>query len=163
MQYSRLSAAAGGAELPLWRSIAGVFLPSLVAFVALDAVWITVIAGSFYKENLSGILKTDVDALAAALSWVSIVAINWVFVLPRTAGKGVLNCITQGALLGLLLYGTVDLTNCALLKDWGWPVALVDMAWGTVACSVLAFVQNQLHAWLARDGTLGCANNHSSS
>jgi uncharacterized membrane protein len=31
--------------------------------------------------------------------------------------------------MGLLLYGTVDLTNCALLQGWSWTVALVDMAW----------------------------------
>jgi uncharacterized membrane protein len=157
MQYSRMPAAAG-AELPLWRSIVGVFVPSLVVFVALDAVWITLIAGKFYKENLSGILKADVDAAAAALSWISIVAINWVFVQPRTVGKGMLNCLAQGALLGLLLYGTVDLTNCALLKDWGWPVALVDMAWGTFACAVLALVQDWLHSWLTKGSTLSCGN-----
>lgn len=54
----------------------------------------------------------------------------------------------QGALLGLLLYGTVDLTNCALLRGWSWTVALIDMAWGTTACAALALVQNRLHAWL---------------
>jgi uncharacterized membrane protein len=50
--------------------------------------------------------------------------------------------------MGLLLYGTVDLTNCALLTSWSWTVALIDMAWGTTACAVLAMVQSRLHAWL---------------
>jgi uncharacterized membrane protein len=54
----------------------------------------------------------------------------------------------QGAVLGVLLYGTVDLTNAALLKGWSWAVALVDMAWGTLACATLALMQNRLHtAW----------------
>lgn len=55
--------------------------------------------------------------------------------------------------MGLLLYGTVDLTNCALLTGWSWTVALVDMAWGTTACAVLAVVQNKLHTWLAAPGS----------
>lgn len=59
----------------------------------------------------------------------------------------------QGGLMGLLLYGTVDLTNCALLTGWSWTVALVDMAWGTTACAVLAVVQNKLHTWLAAPGS----------
>lgn len=50
----------------------------------------------------------------------------------------------QGALFGFLLYGTVDLTNCALLLNWGWRVALIDMAWGSLACSVLALTQRSL-------------------
>jgi hypothetical protein len=28
----------------------------------------------------------------------------------------------QGALFGFLLYGTVDLTNCALIQNWSWRV-----------------------------------------
>jgi uncharacterized membrane protein len=53
----------------------------------------------------------------------------------------------QGALFGLLLYGTVDLTNCALLTAWGWNVALVDMAWGTLACAVLSLTQRSLASY----------------
>lgn len=55
----------------------------------------------------------------------------------------------QGALYGLILYGTVDLTNCALLTHWGWTVALVDMAWGCLANATLAVIQNRLHAMLS--------------
>lgn len=53
-------------------------------------------------------------------------------------------CVSQGALFGLLLYGTVDLTNCALLTSWSWTVTLVDMTWGSLACSVLALTQRTL-------------------
>ena len=40
--------------------------------------------------------------------------------------------------------GTVDLTNCALVTTWSWTVTLVDMAWGSLACSVLALTQRTL-------------------
>jgi len=51
----------------------------------------------------------------------------------------------QGALYGLVLYGTVDLTNTALLTHWPWRVALVDMTWGSLANALLAASQNRLH------------------
>jgi uncharacterized membrane protein len=58
--------------------------------------------------------------------------------------------LLQGAIMGLLLYGTVDLTNCALVNNWSWLISLVDMAWGTTACAVTALLQVSLHSWLSR-------------
>jgi uncharacterized membrane protein len=57
--------------------------------------------------------------------------------------------------MGLLLYGTVDFTNVALIQHWTWLVGVIDIAWGTTACAVTAVVQVSLHAWLAR-GCSGC-------
>lgn len=82
-QYSRIHG--DGTAIPLWKAVLGIFLPSLVAFVVLDGIWISVVAGNFYNTNLKPILKPNVDYAAAALSWICIVAINQVFVLPRTS------------------------------------------------------------------------------
>jgi len=78
--------------LPLvLAGVAGVFLPSFFGFVAVDLVWITVIARGLYEEAIgkggSAILKADPDPLAAALAWLAIVGMNQVFVLPITAGS----------------------------------------------------------------------------
>jgi uncharacterized membrane protein len=56
----------------------------------------------------------------------------------------------QGALMGIVLYGTCDLTNCSLVRDWSWPLAVLDMCWGTTACTVLALVQSALYGWATR-------------
>ncbi|GBF87330.1 membrane protein [Raphidocelis subcapitata] len=137
----------GGCPLgPLasFRALALVFLPSLVAFVALDFVWIKFVGAGVYS-GLAPILKPQPDAGAALASWVCIVAGAYCFVLPKTGGgKPAWAVIGQGAMFGFLLYGTVDLTNCALLLNWGWRVALTDMAWGSIACSVLALTQRSL-------------------
>lgn len=144
--YARLGGDAG--RLAVARQLV-LFAVSLVAFVILDGIWIGLVASDFYNSRLAGILK-PVDPAAAALSWICIVGINQVFVLPRTVSSpSPYNCLAQGALMGALLYGTVDLTNCALLSGWSWLVAGVDMAWGTTACAALGVVQNRLHAWLA--------------
>jgi uncharacterized membrane protein len=43
-----------------------------------------------------------------------------------------------GALYGLVVYGTYDLTNYSLVKDWPLTITLVDMAWGTFACATVS-------------------------
>lgn len=44
----------------------------------------------------------------------------------------------HGAALGLLVYGTYNLTNLALLKGWTVGVAAMDVAWGAAATAVVA-------------------------
>lgn len=45
-----------------------------------------------------------------------------------------------GALLGLVAYGTYDLSNWATLHGWSVQLALMDMAWGTLATSIACTV-----------------------
>ena len=46
----------------------------------------------------------------------------------------------MGALVGLMAYGTYDLTNHATLRNWSAALTLVDTAWGTLlaSCAALA-------------------------
>ncbi len=46
--------------------------------------------------------------------------------------------LARGALLGLLAYGTYDMTNLATLKGWPWRMAAVDMAWGAALTALAA-------------------------
>ena len=41
--------------------------------------------------------------------------------------------VARSALLGLVAYGTYDLTNLATLKGWSVRMALADTAWGCFA------------------------------
>src|SRR5450830_1463956 len=43
-----------------------------------------------------------------------------------------------GALLGLLAYGTYDLSNYATLRDWPLGLTVIDMAWGSVLSAISA-------------------------
>lgn len=145
--------ASSSSPIPLApKPLAIVFAVSLAAFVVLDGLWIGLVAKGFYASHLgpAGVLRPVADPLAAALSWACIVAANALFVLPSTLqSRSAVNALRQGALLGVLLYGTVDFTNAALIRGWGWPVALVDVAWGTTACAVTALVQHRLAHALA--------------
>ena len=59
-----------------------------------------------------------------------------VFVVPRAHSVG--NAAALGALFGLVVYGVYDLTNYSTLKDWPAQLTIADIAWGSVACAVVA-------------------------
>ena len=47
-----------------------------------------------------------------------------------------LTITNPAAVLGLVAYGTYDLTNLATLKVWSLRVTMIDMAWGSFVTAV---------------------------
>ena len=43
-----------------------------------------------------------------------------------------------GALFGFFTYATYNLTAYAVLRNWTTPLAVVDIAWGTILAAVAA-------------------------
>ena len=56
----------------------------------------------------------------------------------------------QGALMGLSLYGTYELTNMSIISTWTWALTLADIAWGTCCCATASVLQYHLSSTLAR-------------
>ena len=54
--------------------------------------------------------------------------------------------LLKGAILGILCYGTYDLTNMATLKNWPYEIVIIDILWGaflTGLTSTLSFIITQ--------------------
>jgi uncharacterized membrane protein len=51
---------------------------------------------------------------------------------PAFQAQSVPQALIYGALLGLIAYGTYDLTNLAVMKGFTTRIAIIDMIWGTV-------------------------------
>jgi uncharacterized membrane protein len=111
---------------------------TLLAFLVLDGFWLGVLMASTYRALL-GSLMLDQPLLAPAVVFYLLYVFGCVVfvVLPANTWR---RAARLGALLGLVAYGTYDLSNWATLKGWSVQLALMDMAWGTfatcVACSV---------------------------
>lgn len=112
------------------------YLATAFVFLAIDYVWLAFIAKDFYARSI-GHLMRDVPDLGAAAGFYLIYVAGVVFfaVLPAESWKG---AVLRGALLGLLAYGTYDMTNLATLKGWPWKMAAVDMAWGMILTATAA-------------------------
>lgn len=110
-----------------------IYLITLPVFLAIDFVWLTLIARKFYAQHLGYLMKTNVNYAAAGLFYLLFVVGLVVFsVLPALEKSSWTQALFLGALLGLISYATYDLTNLATVKDWPLIVTIVDMVWGIV-------------------------------
>ncbi|MBO6633697.1 DUF2177 family protein [Parvibaculum sp.] len=117
-----------------------------IVFLGLDYLWLAYIAKDFYARSLGSLMRETPDFGAAAAFYLFYIAgIVFFAAMPAESWKGAL---ARGALLGLLAYGTYDMTNLATLKGWPWRMAVVDMAWGAALTATAA-----LGGYLALKGT----------
>ncbi len=125
------------------------YLACLLVMLPIDAVWLAVMGKRFYPARIGHLLADKPSFLpAGAFYLVYILGLAALVVVPAfNQGTGYLENFFYGALLGLVAYGTYDLTNQATLKDWPVLVTLVDLAWGallTGAVSTLALYLSNL-------------------
>jgi uncharacterized membrane protein len=114
---------------------AGAFLTLLVC----DAVWLGLIARSFYREQLGALMLPSPNLTVAALFYLFFTAAVVVLaVLPALSAGSITTGLLHGAILGLAAYGTYDLTNLATLRNWPLTMSLIDMVWGTALTALTA-------------------------
>jgi uncharacterized membrane protein len=115
------------------------YLMSLVLVIAIDLVWLGVVARSFYAAQLGDLLRPQPGLLAAAIFY-AIYAFGLVHfaVQPGLRAGGWVSALGHGALLGFIAYSTYDLSNLATLKGWPIGFVVVDIAWGTALSAVVA-------------------------
>lgn len=108
-------------------------------FIIIDLIWLTAVAGKFYKQQLGGLLLPKAKLVPAVIFYLLYVAGIVIFVLDPALEHGSLTyALGHGALLGLLMYATYDLTNLSTLKNWPVLVTVVDLAWGTFVTAATA-------------------------
>lgn len=137
--------------------IAIAYVATAVAFLALDAVWLSTMAERLYRPAIGHLLAERFALAPAVLFYVLYIAgIVFFAIAPALESRRpVLSALGHGALLGLLAYATFALTNQAVLKDWPWHVTASDLAWGTfvtgMAAAAGAAVAPWLHGLVARN------------
>jgi len=126
------------------------FVSALGAFLLLDGLWLGVVMGGFYREQLGPIARTSGGGLApiwwvAGLVYVLLAAGTAGLVVPRSPSPAW--AAAYGALFGLVVYGVYDLTNLATLREWSPLLTIVDIAWGTVACACAGWFAVSATRW----------------
>lgn len=127
------------------------FVLTAICFSALDFVWLGTIAFDFYQSEIGPLLLPSPN-WSAGLSFylMYLIGICYFAVLPGIAAGSALKALVNGALFGLMAYGTYDLTNMATLSGWSWAVVAVDMAWGAFATGLTGLVASFATLRLAR-------------
>ncbi|MDB5587281.1 MAG: rane protein [Devosia sp.] len=124
------------------------YAATAVIFFACDFVWLSTMGG-FYRERAAGLFLDKPNLAIAGLFYLVYVGgIVFLAVIPALSGSGWGAALLAGLVLGLVAYGTYDLTNLSTLKNWPLAVTLVDLAWGTVLTGVAATGGFLLTRWL---------------
>ncbi len=115
------------------------FLVAFLTFLAIDGLWLTVLAKDFYAKHLGFLLAKTPNLTAAAVFYLIYIFTLVVLVIAPALQKGsLMTALWTGALFGLCAYATYDLTNLATIKDWPLLVTIVDLIWGTVLSASVA-------------------------
>lgn len=117
---------------------------ALVIFLAIDMVWLTVIAKSLYAQQLGYLMAPKAKLWAAVIFYLLFVMGLQFFVLnPALAGGSWTTALFAGMFFGLVTYATYDLTNLATVKDWPVLITVLDLIWGSTVSgltSLLSFL-----------------------
>lgn len=115
------------------------YFSTALVFFGLDYVWLSRVAIGFYRSQIGDILRDKPNMVAAGLFYLFyVVGIVYFAVLPGVQKGSLTTAVASGALLGLIAYGTYDMTNLATLKIWSLTMSVVDMAWGAVLTAIAA-------------------------
>jgi len=105
----------------------------------LDALWLGVIARDWLVQQMGELRRADIQWVPALGFYVLFsLGLGFFAVAPALESGDWLKAALLGGCLGLVAYGTYDLTNLATLKNWPMAMSLVDMVWGTVLSAASA-------------------------
>lgn len=131
----------------MMKTIVQAYLVSGTAFLALDAVWLTVMANVLYRSQLGDlVLEKFLLPPAIAFYLVYPVGIAVFAVAPALQASSGVVALGYGLLLGFVAYATYNLTNLATLRGWSPLVTGLDTGWGAIATGAAA----SLGHWVVR-------------
>lgn len=113
------------------------YVITLLTLIPLDFLFLGVIAKPFFNARVGSVMG-ELQILPAILFYVMYAAAIVIFVSATATSWQ--STLLFGALLGFAAYATFDLTSLSIIKGWVWPVAIVDISWGTFATAVASTV-----------------------
>jgi uncharacterized membrane protein len=116
------------------------YIATAIVFLGLDSIWLSKLALGMYRQELGSLLLEKPNLpIAGAFYLLYVVGIVVLAIVPALGG-GWVKATLMGAVLGLVAYGTYDITNLSTLKGWSTRLALIDIAWGTALTAVSATI-----------------------
>ena len=122
------------------------YLATLLVIVPNDFLFLGLVAKGFFTSQVGEMLGT-IRIAPAILFYLLYAAGILIFV---SAGPDATwqSTLLYGALFGFFCYATFELTSLSLLKHWTWPVAIVDIAWGSFVTAVSSTLGLFVANWL---------------
>lgn len=118
------------------RSTITLYLSTFVVMLALDMLWLGLVARDFYSGQMGDLLA--INELPAFAFYIMYVFGILLFAHPKHLASSWKVALRYGAAFGFFAYATYDLTNLATLRGWTLQLTIVDICWGTFVTAVSA-------------------------
>ena len=122
------------------------FLLTIFCLLLLDAFWLGLMARYLYTPNIGHLMSETPNWWAAIVFYILYTIGLQIFVIFPSwkANHKPRSTAINGALFGLIAYGTYDLTNKATLKNWPLFITVIDMSWGMLITGITVFISIHL-------------------
>jgi uncharacterized membrane protein len=122
-------------------SLVTLFIATSIIFLVADAVMLRAVIQPVFARHLGeGLYSGGFRLLPAVLFYFTymfgvLYFAGWPALRDGVPGQALLN----GAILGLVAYGTYELTSWAVMRDWHPQMVAIDLAWGTAVTALSAW------------------------
>jgi uncharacterized membrane protein len=142
---------------PGWTGaqLVALYVVTLLVLGALDGAWLGWLAKDLYRREMGELMAASPRLVPAALFYFAYpVAVVYFGLLPLAPGSGATigEALLRCGALGLVAYGTYDLTNLSVIRGFSMKLALIDMVWGTAVSAVSGAAAFAAVRWWALRG-----------
>lgn len=116
------------------------FIIAFPTFIALDLLWLGVIAKKFYHKEFGHLMMDSPNWTAAIIFYILFVFGIILFVIEPSLSRDIKKTLLYSSFFGIVTYATFDLTSLALLKDWPLKASVFDILWGAVIVSAVTVI-----------------------
>ena len=122
-------------------SIIASYFSMLIFFIFAEMIVLTNIMQPLFKKHIGFLMKEDTDfSIAAIFYFIYVAGVFWFATRAGIKSESFFVAIFSGAFLGLLAFGTYEITNYVILKDWKIELVIVDTLWGIIITGSMAYV-----------------------
>lgn len=117
------------------------YLVVLVIMLVIDGIWLGLMVPRLYQPRIGAMLAESPRYIPALFFYLLYAfGIYYFVVSPFVSGSmGMKELVPTAIILGLLAYGTYDLTNYATLKQWSGSLTIIDMVWGAIMTLAVSY------------------------
>jgi len=116
------------------------YASTAIIFLLIDLIGLRFLVKPVFDRHISHLFADPFRMGPAVTFYLGYVAgILWFVSTPALRSSTPIDALIGGALLGFLAYGTYELTNHAILRDWSYEQVIVDTLWGGALTGLAAW------------------------
>ncbi len=116
------------------------YIKFVTLFLLIDSIWLVGYQKG-HQDQIQSIQHSPLQMnYKAGLLFYALLAplAFFYFIKPFSTSKK--DAFIKGAVLFFLMYGTFDITNKAVFKEYKWDYALKDTLWGTIVGGTISYL-----------------------